>query len=184
MKVLDKLPKHFLLIAGLLSWAFYGCGNKDDEIKKVEEYTGPIVELGPATTYYSDSAVVKMKMEAPHQLEYGNGDREFPEGLHLEFFDINGNRTSTLRANYCYYTSKEDLYKATGNVVVINTQNGDRLDTEELFWNQKKETVFTDKFVKIEQNGELQMGDGLEAKQDFSYWKLINYKGTIDLKDQ
>jgi len=161
-----------------------GCGNKDADIKKVEEYTGPIVELGAATTYYSDSAVVKMKMDAPRQLELSNGDREFPEGLHIEFFDLSGASTSTLRANYCYYTSKEDLYKATGNVVIINTLTGDRLDTEELFWDRGKETVFTDKFVKIEKDGELQMGDGLNAKQDFSYWKLLNYKGTIDLKEQ
>ncbi len=173
-----------LVVGAVILWALNGCGNKEDDLKKVEEYTGPIVELGPATTYYSDSAVVKMKMEAPRQLELGNGDREFPEGLRIEFFDLYGVSTSTLRANYCYYTSKEDLYKATGNVVIINTITGDRLDTEELFWSRSKETVFTDKFVKIEKDGELQMGDGLEAKQDFSYWKLLNYKGTIDLKGQ
>ena len=184
MKAPLKIYNIGLYFAVILLGAYSGCGNKDDEIKKVEEYTGPIVELGPATTYYSDSAVVKMKMEAPHQIEFGNGDREFPEGLHIEFFDLKGAKTSTLRANYCYYTSKEDIYKATGNVVIINTITGDRLDTEELFWNRSKETVFTDKFVKIEKDGELQMGDGLEAKQDFSYWKLLNYKGTIDLKTQ
>lgn len=165
-----------------LLWASAACGNKEDELKEVEEYTGPIVELGPATTYYSDSAVVKMKMVAPRQLELGNGDREFPEGLHIEFFDLQGKSNSTLRANYCYYTSKEDLYKATGNVVIINTVTGDRLDTEELFWSRSKEKVFTDKFVKIEKDGELQMGDGLDAKQDFSSWKLLNYKGTLDMK--
>lgn len=184
MKKSNYLPYLLLLFSAFLLLEISGCGNKDADIKKVEEYAGPIVELGPATTYYSDSAVVKMKMDAPRQLELGNGDREFPEGLHIEFFDLNGLSTSTLRANYCYYTSKEDLYKATGNVVIINTITGDRLDTEELFWNRSKETVFTDKFVKIEKDGELQMGDGLDAKQDFSYWRLINYKGTIDLKKQ
>ncbi|MDZ7607553.1 MAG: LPS export ABC transporter periplasmic protein LptC [Cyclobacteriaceae bacterium] len=173
-----------LSFSTILLLVINGCGNKDADIKKVEEYTGPIVELGSATTYYSDSAVVKMKMDAPRQLELGNGDREFPEGLHIEFFDLNGVSTSTLRANYCYYTSKEDLYKATGNVVIINTLTGDRLDTEELFWNRSKETVFTDKFVKIEKDGELQMGDGLDAKQDFSSWRLIKYRGTMDLKGQ
>jgi LPS export ABC transporter protein LptC len=175
---------HIIFFSTILLLEITGCGNKDADIKKVENYTGPIVELGPATTYYSDSAVVKMKMDAPRQLELGNGDREFPEGLHIEFFDLNGVSTSTLRANYCYYTSKEDLYKATGNVVIINTITGDRLDTEELFWNRSKETVFTDKFVKIEKDGELQMGDGLEAKQDFSSWRLINFRGTMDFKGQ
>jgi len=123
-------------------------------------------------------------MEAPRQLEFGTGDREFPEGLFLEFYDENGKLTSTLKADYCYYTKKEDIYKATGNVVVQDVETNDRLDTEELYWSQKKEEVYTDKFVRIEKDGELHVGDGLEAKQDFSYWKILNSKGTITLKDQ
>lgn len=162
---------------------FFACGNKKDELLDVKEYTGPLVDIGQAVTYYSDSAVVKMKMEAPRQLEFGNGDREFPEGLYMEFYNKQKVVTSTLKADYCYYTKKEDLYKATGNVVIENTKNGDRLDTEELFWNQKKEDVFTDKFVRIEKDGDLQVGDGLEAKQDFSNWKILHPKGTITLNN-
>jgi LPS export ABC transporter protein LptC len=159
------------------------CQTKSDEAMEILEYTGPVVELGPAITYFSDSAKVKMKMEAPKQLEFGSGDREFPEGLFLQFFDKEGKPTSTLRADYCYYTKKDDLYKATGNVVVQDIETNDRLDTEELFWNRKKEEVFTEKFVRIEKDGELHVGDGLEAKQDFSYWKILNSKGTITLNE-
>lgn len=159
------------------------CGSKSDEMMQVQEYTGPILDIGPATTYYSDSARVKMKMEAPRQLEFGTGDREFPEGLFLQFYDVEGNLTSTLKADYCYYTKKDDLYKATGNVVIEDVETKDRLDTEELYWDQKKEEVFTDKFVRIEKDGELHVGDGLEAKQDFSYWKILNSKGTIMLNE-
>ena len=159
------------------------CGSKSDEMMQVQEYTGPILDIGPAVTYYSDSARVKMKMEAPRQLEFGTGDREFPQGLLLQFFDVDGNLTSTLKADYCYYTKKDDLYKATGNVVIEDVETKDRLDTEELYWDQKKEEVFTDKFVRIEKDGELHVGDGLEAKQDFSYWKILNSKGTIMLNE-
>jgi LPS export ABC transporter protein LptC len=169
----------FVLVAFVLS----ECQTKSDEAMEIQEYTGPVVELGPATTYFSDSAKVKMRMEAPRQLEFGSGDREFPEGLFLQFFDNEGNPTSTLKADYCYYTKKDDLYKATGNVVVQDIETNDRLDTEELFWNRKKEEVFTEKFVRIEKDGELHVGDGLEAKQDFSYWKILNSKGTISLNE-
>ena len=150
---------------------------------EIQEYTGPVVEMGPATTYYSDSAVVKMKMQAPKQMQFGNGDREFPEGLFMEFFDKEGKPTSTLKADYCYYTKKEDLYKATGNVVVQDIETNDRLDTEELFWNEKKEEVFTEKFVRIEKDGKIHIGDGLNAKQDFSYYEILNSKGEITLEE-
>ena len=170
-----------LILIGII---LINCQSRTNDVLEIQEYTGPLVELGPATTFYSDSARVKMKMEAPKQLEFGNGDREFPEGLFLQFFNAEGKPTSTLKADYCYYTKKEDLYKATGNVVIQDAETNDRLDTEELYWNQKKEEVFTEKFVRIEKDGELHVGDGLEAKQDFSYWKILNSKGTISLEDQ
>jgi len=159
------------------------CGSKSDDVMEIQEYTGPVLEIGPAVTYYSDSAIVKLKMEAPRQYEFGTGDREFPEGIYLQFFDKIGNPTSTLKADYCYYTKKEDLYKATGNVIIQDVETNDKLNTEELFWNEKKGEVFTDKFVRIEKDGELHVGDGLEAKSDFSYWKILNSKGTISLNE-
>ncbi len=160
-----------------------GCGNKNEEAVEIQEYTGPVLETGPAINYYSDSAVVKIKMEAPKQLDFGNGDQEFPEGLRLEFYE-DGKMSSTLRADYCYYTAKDNLYKATGNVVIQRTDNKDRLDTEELYWNRKEEEVFTDKYVMIQQNGELIKGVGLEAKQDFSYYKILDVQGFINLEKE
>jgi len=177
-----KYPPIIFLVLAQLS-LIVACGVRSDEALEIQEYTGPILETGPATNYYSDSAVVKMRMEAPKQLDYGNGDREFPEGLYMEFYE-EGKMTSTLRADYCYYTAKDDLYKATGNVVIQRMDNKDRLDTEELFWNQKEEDVFTDKYVIIQQGDELMEGVGLEAKQDFSYYKILEPTGTIILNKQ
>ena len=173
----------YLLIFGIAG--MFSCENKTDEIMEIQEYTGPIREGRNMVIYRSDSAIVTLKMTTPRILDFGSGDQEFPEGFFLEFYDKKGDPTSSLKADYCYYTKKDDLYKATGNVVVQDKETNDRLDTEELFWNrQKEEEVFTDKFVRIEKDGELHVGDGLEAKQDFSYWKILNSKGTITLKDQ
>ena len=170
---------HLFFVSALL----FNCDSKTEDVIEIQEYTGPIVEVGPSVTYYSDSAIVKMKMEAPKQFVFGNGDREFPEGIFLDFFNNNGELTSTLKADYCYYTKKEDMYKATGNVVIQDIETNDRLDTEELFWNLKKEELFTEKFVRIEKDGELHIGHGLEAKQDFSYWKILDSRGTISLSE-
>lgn len=176
-----NLFTYLLLLLSIIT--VFSCGNKSNEALEFQEYTGPVIEIGPAINYYSDSAVVKMRMEAPRQLEFGNGDREFPEGLYLEFFE-NGEKTSTLQADYCYYTKEDDLYKATGNVIIKRVSNGDRLDTEELYWSQKDEEVFTDKNVIIQQEGELIKGIGLEAKQDFSYYKILEVTGTLPLSKE
>ena len=169
-----------LVVITCFQWA---CKSKDDAMLNLPEYNGPIMELQDVLTYYSDSAKVKLKLEAPKEYQYENGDREFPDGLHLEFYDTNGKVTSTLKANYCYFTKKDNLWKATGNVIIKGYTNNEQLDTEELFWNQREEKIFTDKFVRIEKNGEIHMGEGLTAKQDFSEYKILHSRGTITLDD-
>ena len=63
--------------------------------------------------------------------------------------------------------------------MIRDYNTGDRLDTEELFWNPKKEDIFTDKFVRIEKDGKLHMGEGLEAKQDLSFYRILKPTGTL-----
>jgi LPS export ABC transporter protein LptC len=146
-------------------------------------YEGPILELTNTTSYYSDSSVVRIKLQAPKQLEFENNDREFKEGIYLEFYEPDGSLSSNLKANYCYYYAKEDKWRALGDVIVKNIANNEQLNTEELFWVPDDEIVYTNKFVRIETEGEIYMGEGMEAKQDFSWWRIENSRGTIDLNE-
>ncbi len=147
-------------------------------------YTGPLSRLLEATIVYSDSAKQKAVVEADELLDLQNGDREVPLGMFITFFEKDGSISATLRANYAYYYKEEDRWKATGNVIVNNIANKETLKSEELFWEPKKEDVYTEKFVRIETPGELMTGTGLKAKQDFSEWTLENPEGIIDVEDE
>jgi LPS export ABC transporter protein LptC len=63
--------------------------------------------------------------------------------------------------------------------VILTTIENERLETEELIWDEKTAKVYTDKFVKVTKPGEIIYGFGLEANQDFSYWKIKVPKGRI-----
>jgi hypothetical protein len=160
-----------------------GCS---DIKKKVEPliYNGPLIELDSVETFYSDSAVVRVRLTAPKQLEFDNNDREFPDGIFLEFYEADGVLSGRLVADYCYYYHETDIWRVLRNVIVRDLNSGDQLNTEELFWEQKKETIYTSKFVRIETEGEILMGEGLQAKQDFSWWKIHHPKGTINLNEE
>jgi len=147
-------------------------------------YEGPILELTNIESYYSDSSVVRLKLIAPKQLEFESNEREFPDGLYIEFYDKDGNISSTLEANYCFYYSKEDKWRALRNVIVKNMENDEQLHTEELYWEPKKEIVYTNKFVRIETEDQILMGEGMEASQDFSWWRILDARGTISLDEE
>lgn len=154
-------------------------------IKRAEpiEYKGPAIEADTIVTLYSDSAVVRIRLSADKQFELQNGDREFPHGVFIEFFNPEGLKTTTMVANEGFYFKEKDLYQGVGDVEVISLENDEKLNTEELFWDPAKEEVFTDKFVRIESEGELHMGEGMVAKQDFSTWRILKPTGTILLNE-
>lgn len=171
-----------LLILGSLFLMLIGC-SENKELKEYKPYDGPMMEVNNVEILYSDSAIVIIKLLADKQLEYENGNREFPEGVYIEFYE-NGEVSSTITANKGYYYKKENKYTAIGNVIVKNTLKNEELRTEELHWEPTKQEINTDKYVEIETESDIFMGNGLTAKQDFSDWRILKPTGTITFEEQ
>src|SRR5690606_34911230 len=130
-------------------------------------------------SFYTENNQMKVKLVAPLVHEYESGDREFPEGLYLEFYDEAGKLESTLRANEAYYFKKENQWRGRGKVEVKNMEKNEQLNTEELFWKPAEEKIFTDKFVTIRQQADVIYGQGLEARQDMSDYVIKKPEGEF-----
>ncbi|MDN4165825.1 LPS export ABC transporter periplasmic protein LptC [Cytophagales bacterium LB-30] len=174
----------YLLITLSVGTTLFSCSDKKLNEEDLPVYDGPVVEADSISTLYSDSAIVRIKLMAKKQFEFENGDRDFPEGMYMEFYEPDGRVSSTLVANQGHYYREENLYKATGDVRVNSVDNGDKLNTEELFWNPTEEKVYTDKFVRVEQEGDITTGEGLEAAQDFSTWRILKPTGFISMDEE
>ncbi len=161
------------LLVGMVS-----CSDTETDLKNLEENKEPVIELNDVVTLFSDSAVVRVKIMADKQLEYENGDQEFPEGIYIESYEPNGDLASSIKADKGNYDKKEDRYTATGNVIVKNLKEDQTLKTEVLHWEPRKEQIHTDKFVEIETEGDILMGQGLTANQDFSDWQILKPGGS------
>lgn len=147
------------------------------------KYDGPVQQLEDAQIIQSDSAIITGKLRTPRLLIFDNGDRELPDGFFLEFFDKAGRPTSNLTAKYAYYSKEKDIWQATGAVELNNLTKHEKLNTEELFWDPSHESIYTDKFVRIESENQILLGEGLKAKQDFSSYNLLKMTGEITMED-
>ena len=177
----DQQMRRVLFILGVLS--VFACSSELDERKTFEAYAGPIMEVDTVTILYSDSAVVRVKIIAPKQFEFENGDREFPHHIFIEFYEPDGSMSSTLEANSAYYTKETNLYKANGDVEVIGYLEPQKMNSEELYWDPNKEEIYTDTFVRIQTDDQISTGTGMVAKQDFSTYRILNPSGTIYLEE-
>jgi LPS export ABC transporter protein LptC len=168
---------YLMLLLSVLTW---GCQGADDAVKPIE-YKGPSSETYNQVTIYSDSAKTKLKLSAPVEQQLQNGDVVYPKGLYITFYE-EGVPTSIISAKYAKYDKAKDLYFARNNVVVKNTKKNEQLNTEELFWQRQKRSIYTDKFVRITSAEEVVTGVGLTANEDFSNYQLKQFSGSFLLK--
>lgn len=169
-------------IVYLLVFICVACSQKENA--KPQEYEGPLQEAEQVELLYTENETLKVKMRTPLLYEFKNSDREFPKGLNLEFYDINGKLSSTLRADHAYYFKNEDKWRARGKVEIVNIEKNEQLNTEELFWFPTKENISTEKFVTIRMQDRVIYGEGLKAKQDMSTYEITYPHGSFSVSDQ
>jgi len=158
------------------------CDHTSDRERKIYTQDDTAVEVGQEVEIlYSDSATVRVRVTGPvlHNFsERENPRQEFPEGVRIEFLESDLSIKSTLTAKTAVRRQEKGLIVARDSVVLV-TKKQEKLETEELIWDERSGKVRTDKFVKVTKPGEIIYGFGLEAEQDFSYWKILVPKGRI-----
>jgi hypothetical protein len=77
----NKVAGFFFLI---LSIGFGAC-REDVDASALKVYDGPLNTAVDIHLVHSDSAVVRSEIRAPKQLEFANGNIEFPEGIDINF---------------------------------------------------------------------------------------------------
>ena len=158
------------------------CAAKVQEVGYVAPYTGPMMTATNIKTVYSDSGATKLILEAPVQLLLQNTDREFPEGIYVEFFDEKKDPKAILTSNYAIFYKQKNLYKISGKVVIDNKRDGKKMSTEELFWSPATKKIYTDKLIIIETGNEVIRGVGMDATQDFSSYTIRKPVGELYVK--
>ncbi len=102
-------------------------------------------------TLISDSGVIKYRIVA-EQWEV-NQQRQpsrwiFEKGLLLENFDLAMHVLSFIQCDTAYYYDVERLWELHGRVRIL-TKNGLRFSSEELFWDENRHEIYSNKFSHL-----------------------------------
>ncbi len=172
------LPIAFL-IAVLLS----ACENDISEVNRLFSKEETLVETAKEVEMlYSDSSILKLRIVAPTLLRYiekSEPFQEFPDGLYVEFFSENGEEVvGRLTAGYAQRFDNDDRFIVRDSVVWEGSQ-GEKLETEELTWDEENDKVHTNKFVIVRRPDEIIYGHGFESNQKFTEWRIRAIEGRI-----
>lgn len=161
-----------------------------DETKDVVE-----VAFDPERTYtmkatevsslISDSGITRYRLNAKEWLVYSKAADpfwHFPQGIYVEKFDTLFQAEASIKADTAYFFDKRGLWRLIGNVEIESLQ-GEYFETEELFWNQKEEKVYSDKYIRIEQADKIITGIGFESNQNMTQYKIFNSQGIFPVSE-
>ena len=168
----------FLLLSVILLPA---CTNDPAEVRGLDKRE-PNIETGKnITAHFSQSANRKAYLTAPlmrRLLEADTAYTEFPEGVHVDFYDERGVLNSVVDAKYARYFEGLDKVFLRDSIRVFNV-NGDSLFCHTLWWDQQKEIFYTEDSVRVATPTQNQWGTGLISKSDFTDFTILNTSGTF-----
>lgn len=154
MKLISKLLGTLLI--AIISISLFSCESNFKEIQNFNKVSFfPASEVENMRGQYIDSGRVKAILVSPKMLDYSNVKypfTEFPKGIHLTIFDQDNNK-NTVVADYAIRYTKTDLIDLQGNVV-ITTHDGKKLNSDQLYYDQKNEWFFTEGKYKASTDSE------------------------------
>jgi LPS export ABC transporter protein LptC len=170
-----------IIIPALFAGMLFSCSNNLEEIKEVTSKSdGPDEITEGVIMLFTDMGKSKLKLESPLVYRFLDMEKmkiECPNGMKVTFYDTLENIESVLTANYGLLLSEDQYLKVEDSVVFQNNKK-DRLDTELLNIYFEKDSIYTDKFVKVSTENGVISGTGLVSNSNFTQYELLNIRDS------
>ncbi len=173
------------MVTAIAVTIFFSCKNNLKDVQKIGiSENEPIGVAENINLKYTDSGKIKAILLSPKMLDYSNRDfsfNEFTDGINLTLFDED-NHKSTVISDYAVVYNNTDLMDLQGHVIIA-TYSKDTLFADQLFYDQKKEWLFTNKPVTFRTGSDLINGNGFDSDAKFTNAEVLEINGIITLEE-
>lgn len=165
--------------------AFASCENDIKQVEALNKKTKEI-EVGKGIKgLFSESANLKAELSSPlmYRVKADTNYTEFPNKLHVDFYNDLHVIESVVKANYGKYFDNLNKVYLRDSVVVYKV-TGDTLYCQDLWWDQAANTFYTDRPVRIHTPSQHLKGSGLWALANFTKYTIKDPVGLVDIPEQ
>jgi LPS export ABC transporter protein LptC len=137
----------------------------------------PVQESWDAKIVFTDSGKLAGILKAGHISVFA--DRKITlldSSLTVDFYDEHQNHTSVLTARRGVVNDVNHDFEAHEHVVVVS-DSGSVLRTEELYWTNATRKIHTPAYVEITSPKEQLRGHGFESDQDLKHYTILKVTG-------
>ncbi len=176
---------YFLFLVIFCVSAFSSCENSEEEINELNKRQLGIEVAKEINVNFTVGGKTKAVLTAPLMLKEAADTPyiEFPNSIHVDFYNDLQQKESTLDAKYARYRENQKVVFLRDSVRVINLLKGDTLYCKELYWDRSRigNEFYTDKPVKVRTKTVQQDGTGMDASQDFKNWHITYPRGPFEV---
>lgn len=146
----------------------------------------PTMRTENVNTLISDSGIVQYRIVSPLWLMYENTDTpywHFPKGLYLRRYDRFQNVIATVAADSAFYFKNQRLWRLDGRVEITRVPK-DLFQTQQLFWNERNHTLYTDSFIHIENATHMLEGHGFRSDDNLRKYTVVKPEGIFPINSE
>jgi LPS export ABC transporter protein LptC len=157
----------------------FACNKHEPVVTQSDNEEIPDQEMWNFDVKVTKNGKLDAHLKAGHMLYFSDKEQSvMNQGVLVDFYDKEGNQASTLTSDSGLFNEKNQDVKAIRNVIV-NSDSGVTLYTEELAFDQGKEKIFTERDVKITTTkGDTFYGTGFISDPQLKFWEIKKLRGT------
>ena len=155
----------------MLASIVVSCKSTLNEAESLDLSQTPVQTINDMFAVRTVNGVVNMRMEAPVMLHFEpdtNSFDTFPQGLSVYAYTEEGLLETVMVSNDARHViskknKKDELWEAFGNVVIHNVIKLETMETDTIYWDQGKEEIYTDCYVKMYSDDGFMQGYGMRS---------------------
>ena len=147
------------------------CGDHLGEADMLDLSSTPVQSIENMFTVQTKNGRVEMRIEAPLMQTYDSDtlkiDR-FPKGLSVYTYNDEGELESLVFSDDATHKvdkrrHQDDSWSAFGNVMIHNVIKRESMETDTIYWDESKNEIYTDCYVKMYSPDGFMQGYGMRA---------------------
>jgi len=166
--------------------ATYGCGGKETTAvaDNVDAENFATMTSTQVSTLISDSGITRYRIDTPLWLVFDQASEPrwtFPKGMHLEKYDNFFRIDATVDCDSATYFKTKQLWRLDGYVDITNMAN-EKFLTQQLFWDQRNQKIYSDSFIHIERADRIIEGYGFVSNDKMTKYHVVNVSGIFPVE--
>ena len=167
----------------IIFFFLFSCSNDIELVKGfIPQKDRPIEKIEGAEILHTEHGLLKVKVIASTIKRFQNSQPYLilSNGIQVIFYNDSTLMQSRLMSEDAEIDENTKIMIARNNVILISSK-GEKLETQELVWDEKENKIYTDMDVKINTGREVIQGKGFISNPNFTEYSISKIHGTFNV---